>query len=128
MPDMTARSEISVMIKNSYLESNASTAGKSADIDIVNLTPRAAFEELTKEPGRGIPRSGLRGKFEPRGVTVNGDDSDDSRDATYGFINRQLKSEPYFLEQKFVTGVVHPCSIGKIRPRNTTARGIIIHG
>jgi hypothetical protein len=123
-----ARSEIRVMIKNSYLETNKGVTGSGADIDIVKLTPPAAFEYLTTKAGRGIAKSGINGPFEPRGISVNGDDSDDTRAATYGFVNGASKNDPYFLSEKFSSGVIHPVSIAKIRPSGTTARGIIIHG
>lgn len=129
-----ARSELRVMIKNSYLNANAKTAGKSADIDLVTLSPHDAFEFLNSSQGRGIPKSGALAGFDARGITINGavDDKESNvtdRNATFGFINGREKNEPenYYMEEKFVSGVMHPNGFRYIRPRGTTARGIIIH-
>ncbi len=120
-----ARSGVKVMILNSYLD-NAT----NEDINLVELTPAAAFAGTTQ-----IPRGGINGKYEARGIQVNGsigdiEDTEVDRDAVYGIVNYRAKNDPpaNFHEVRFNCGVVHPCNARYIRCASTTARGIIIHG
>jgi hypothetical protein len=123
-----ARSEIKVMIKNSYLADTTND-----DIDIVKLTPTRAFEGISAT--KRVPCGGPNGGYEARGISVNAAVSDSGegdidRDATHGFINYRAKNCPTWNwhEMRYQCGVVHPINIRYIRCAETTARGIIVHG
>ncbi|MCP3683494.1 MAG: hypothetical protein GY861_12475 [bacterium] len=125
-----ARSEVRLMIKNSYID-NADNAG--VEIDTVKMTPIAAFAGITAK--KGIARMGPNRGFEPRGISVNaavdatGDEVD--QDATHGYIEGRAKGDSTWstMVQRFQCGVIHPISLRFITVGpNTKARGIIIHG
>jgi len=125
-----ARSEIRVMLSNDYLKKNKDAPGSSADINLITLSPVAAFVGLRNVPGRGLPKSGVNSGFEPRGVSVNAEELAGAPDqsATSGLINGAARNDPYFLVERFACAVMHPNNLTRIRPNGTTARGIIIHG
>lgn len=127
-PGILARSEIRLMIRNSYLADST-----NRDIDVVNLIPISAFEGISAS--RGTPKSGVMSGFEPRGISINGAEGEGGglevdRDATHAFISGREKNDPTWnnMEERFACGVMHPNSFKFIRCRGTTARGIIIHG
>jgi len=126
---ISAPAEGRVKISDDYLQAHKSTNNSSADIDIERLTPVAAFVYTQ------VPATGRNGRFEPRGVSVDGAvDSDDNPDftATSGIINGWYKNDPdspgraNLMTERFTCGITHPCRFKKIRPYETTARGIII--
>ena len=126
MPDMTARSELRVMIDDAYLTEHQNDPGAGGDINLIDLTPRTAFLNLAQVPGAGIPRSGVRGKFNPRYISIN---TNEDGQGNYGTVCGREQNEPanYFLDEIFEIANLHPCSFRTIRPNGTTARGIIIH-
>jgi len=122
---ISAPAEGRALISDSYLDDNAGSTGAKADIDILNLTPVEAFEFVQ------IPKTGMAGLTEPRGISVNAAlDSDENPDltATSANVNGRYKNDPVGNEmvERFACGITHPCRFSMIRPRNTTARGIII--
>jgi len=120
-----ARSEIKVMIKNSYLDDTT-----NPDIDVVMLKPKEAFTGLSKK--KGVPAGGINGGFEPRGLQINGlvDGDGVDQDATHAFLRYRAKNDPTWCKHdvRFNCGVVHPTNVQFISCKGTTARGIIIHG
>ena len=123
---ISAPAEGRVKIRDSYLEAHYKDGSGTADIDIYRLTPAEAFEFVQ------VPRTGGAGMMEPRGISVNGAiDSDENTDltATSGIVYGRYKNDPDNqnpLDERFSCGITHPCRFKMIRPRNTTARGIII--
>lgn len=122
-PGISAPAEQRIKIRDSYLEDNYKNTGSGADIDIINLTPAAAFETTN------VPRSGQSGQFEPRGISIDAAiDSDENPDltATSAILYCRYKNDPNVLAERFSCAITHPCRIRVIRPYQTTARGIHI--
>lgn len=124
------RAEMEIKISDTYLDANA--ADKNAIIDILKLTPEAAFENHTLAQ-TGVSRAGLAARFEPRWIKISQvinlqgviDESLYS-----GWINKRLKSNPAhnYNTERYLIGIDHPESVGYIRPFGTTARGIVLKG
>ncbi len=123
-----AGSEQRVMISNTYLEQNKGASGRSADINLIDLTPVSAFVNLRNVQSRGIPMTGPNSRFNPRGISIN--DTQDDESATYAIINGRELNDPVrnFMTERHTCGQVHPNRYRTIRPNGTTARGIILHG
>jgi len=124
-PGIIAGSEQRIKINDDYL--NANSGNTNAVIDLLELTPPAAFQKES----RRLPNAGRMGKFEPRGISCDGSKTNNgSTDltASSAFVNAKEKSEQHFLQQRYNCGMIHAARITKIKPFNTTARGIIIHG
>ncbi len=122
-------SEQRVKIRDSYLDLNRTTKGSRADINLITLSPAEAFENLNSSTGRGVPKSGPMGTYEPRGISLNGADGAELT-ADDGIINGTEKgdSSTNFMTERHTCGVIHRNSYKVIRPRYTTGRGIIVHG
>ena len=125
LPGISAPAEGRAMISDDYLDDNAGSTGAKADIDSLNLTPAEAFVNTQ------FPKTGASGLTEPRGLSINAAlDSSENPDltATSGNVNGRYKNDPAGNEmvERFACGITHPCRFRMIRPRNTTARGIII--
>ena len=123
MPDITARAEERIMISDAWL--NTHRTEKKAVCDCETLTPPSAFIV----PKRA--RSGRNGRFEPRGVSMNGrydSEQEDKMDdaATDAHINCEYKNDPVAYKERFACGITHPASIRRIYAYDTTARQIFI--
>ena len=121
-----ARSEQRVLISDTYLENNRNVTGAGADIDLLTLTPVAAFVGLNNSAARGIPRSGVNAAYNPRAVSINGN-TDGVQNGNSGIINGQAANDPYFMDELIAAEHLHRVCLRAIRPRGTTARDIIIH-
>lgn len=122
-PGITAGSAARLRIDDDYLHTNRND--QSVVIDVWKRTPAAAFSA-----GTTAPRTG-QGRFDTRGISVDGDEGQGAGTpdwtAAYGFIRGQENDDPEAMQQKFNSGIVHPCRFRYIYPYGTTARGINIH-
>lgn len=124
------RAEMEIKISDTYLNDNS--LNQNAIIDILKLTPEAAFENHTLAQ-TGVSRAGLAARFEPRWIKISqviGAQGVIDESLNRGWINKRLKSNPeynYNTEQ-YLIGMDHPESVGYIRPFGTTARGIVLKG
>lgn len=123
---ISSPSEARVIIDNDFLDDSGNNG---VEIDILTLTPANAFMHI--KGTKKLPKAGIGGMFEPRGVSFNygvGDQGGVDSDATMAKIDIQEKNEPYFHPFRGAIGILHPLRIRKIRVGdNTTARGIQIH-
>ena len=117
---ISAPAEGTLLISDKYLDAKQGDPG--VVIDCVEMTPAAAFETKVVAP------TGTDGRFEPRGVSVNGVlvEGVVDEDASFAFLKRRLKNDPEAARLKYATGVIHSDRVRYIYPRGTTARGIAI--
>ena len=120
-PGITSQSEGRVMLSDTFLDEHKNETGN--EIDCFMLTPEAAFEN-TK-----MPRKGPGGVFFPRGISINGALSDGAIDYTADSakINGKEFDDPEPMQEYFTLHAIHQNRFRFIYPRNTTARGIILH-
>lgn len=115
-PGIAAPSEGEVVISDAYLNDNA--ADPSVEIDLVRLTPNAAFESTNLPRNNGII---------PRGVAINEHKDDTAQsEASDATINRKVANGAIFFKARYTCRIIHPDRITKIRPYMTSARGILI--
>lgn len=118
---ISAPAEQTLYISDKWLDEHGNNPNSA--IDIIERTPAAAFETTIN-----IPTTGGRGRFEPRGVSINACLSEGKADdtLTFAYIKRCLKNDPKPVRLKYTTGTIHSDRPIKIYAEGTTARGIAI--
>ena len=111
-------------IRDTFMSANANN--QNVIIDCINLTPAAAFHKNS----RRLPNSGMAGRPEIKGVSLDGAKAAGSTDYTVGsgILNYRGKSESHFTTARLNCGEIHRVNVVAIKPSQTTARGITLHG
>lgn len=71
-----------------------------------------------------FPVDDLAGRFNPRALSIDGDDSSDS--ATSAWLNCIYEDERVAHRERYICAITHPEQVKVIYPYNSTARGITI--
>jgi hypothetical protein len=125
-PGITAGAEGSVKILDAFLND---PANGDTIINVLALTPIEAFHVgAANRPNSGTGVSGAHKGFHCRGVKVTSNVNDTAQAvAAAGVIVRKLTNDPSFLEEPYSVNIQHSQHVRYIRPRGTTARGIILY-
>ena len=117
---ISAPAEGTLFIADKWLDQNGKNSHAFADVLL--RKPDDAFET------KNIPVTGNRGRFEPRGLSINTVTNNGTCDDTigFGYINRCLKNDPSPVRLRYAVGIIHSDRIRFLYAMGTTARGIAI--